>query len=199
MQKHQRLVHPVGLPTLLPTGRVRVRLLAARQDVGAALFNPEDHNITPEHLSRKPFTTPERFLVLGTVAWDEIYGELTFNIVDGCLARTTEGWPVILKLSKTVFFNVTSGTVMEFDASREDVTIHQNGSIKGPPATRLYRMLDELVIRDRQKWRRMFPPDPDTRDSENRTLCNRCQGSCIVRVGDREIECRDCEGSGMKI
>lgn len=154
------MVHPVGLPTLLPRGLIRVHLLEARRTMGCPLEVPGDCNLPPEHLSYRPVTTPERFLVIGHVAWDEIRKDLAFNIVEGFFPDPQEGESMIWKLSRQLFLNVSAGQVYEFNLDATEARVHTQMQFKGVEASRLYRMLEHQVIRDAARWRKCFPPDP---------------------------------------
>lgn len=159
-QRAQRLVHPVGLPTLLPTGQVRLALLAAREALGLPHQVPGDLDILPGRYAFRAITTPERFKVIGHVVYDEQARELAFNTVEGFHGLTREGLPMIMKLERGLYYNATSGQVAEFNLDRSEVTLHVATSIKGVAATRLYRMLQHLTIQDAKRWNKVFPPDP---------------------------------------
>lgn len=158
------LVHPLGLPTLLPRGLIRVHLLEARRAVGCPIEIDGDCNQPPEHLSYRPVTTPERFLVIGHVAWDEIRKELAFNIVDGFF--TDGGQAMVWKLSQRLFLSVPTLHLIEFNTDATEATIHAAKRITGIEASRLYRMLEHQVIRDKDRWRKVFPPDPAAKENK---------------------------------
>lgn len=141
-------------------GRVRVSLLAARRELGIPHEVPGDRDTLPERYAFKPITTAERFLVIGHVVWDEMARELAFNTVPGFLAMTREGKPVIMELSSSLFYNATSGQLVEFNQDCTTADIRTAAKITGPPASRLYRMMVECVVKDKQRWRKVFTEDP---------------------------------------
>lgn len=163
-KRYLAMVHPVGLPTLLPPGQVRVSLLSARRELQCPPRVVGDLDYLPEHLSFRPITTPERFLVIGHVVWDEVRHGLAFNVVEGF--GVTEGWPMIMKLSRNIFYNAHSGQVLEFNDDATESNIHQARKITGVPATRLYRMMEELVVRDKKRWQSLFRPDPVAKENK---------------------------------
>lgn len=155
-------MHHSALPTCLPPGLSRTRVCRLRWIHGESIWVEGDQNQLPEQWGLRPITTYDRhYPTLGVVAWDVVCEQLVFNFVPGIF---TEGWPVIVKLSKQQFFDLTAGTMIEFNDEGDKAEYRRQGTITGPPATRLYTHLERLVELHAKKWNRVFPPEhhPDT-------------------------------------
>lgn len=131
-----------------------MNLMAARTELKLPSSVPGDLDELPPRYAFLPIVTAERYSLIGNIIYDEIAGELAFNITPGFLL---DGPPMLLQLSAVTFYNASSGQVLEFSTDCQVVTLKSAGEIRGVAASRLYRMLTETVVKDRQRWKRAFP------------------------------------------
>lgn len=131
-----------------------MNLLAARRELHLPSSVPGDVDTLAPRYAFRPIVTAERYSLIGNIVYDEIAGELAFNITPGFLL---DGPPMLLQLSQATFYNASSGQVLEFSNDCQVVTFKAAGEIRGVAASRLYRMLTETVVKDRQRWKRAFP------------------------------------------
>lgn len=77
---------------------------------------------------------------------------------------------MIVKLSADTFLSFQSGTLYLFSDGGKSCQLLQSGSIKGPRATRIVRILEELAAREARKWDKLFDPDIQKANRRDKTV-----------------------------